>query len=87
MKCRKGMDTDGRCVGEDIGGVEGSESIIRIYYLTKSISSNSKKLIEKLIWKTAVKLSWFRNEVTYLQMLNTGYYSLHNSLDYSLLHE
>ena len=44
MKDRKGVDLDGRGGGEELGGVEGGEIIIKIYYIrTKSIFSKNKQ--------------------------------------------
>ena len=37
MRDRKGVDLDGRDGGEELGGVEGEETVIRIYYVRKNI--------------------------------------------------
>jgi hypothetical protein len=36
MRDKKGVDLDGRRGGEELGGVEGGETIIRIYYVEKN---------------------------------------------------
>jgi hypothetical protein len=35
MRDRKAMDLEGRGIGEELGGIEGRESIIRIYCVRK----------------------------------------------------
>jgi len=35
MKYRKGVDPEGRRVGEEIGEIEAGETLIRIYYVRK----------------------------------------------------
>jgi hypothetical protein len=41
---QKRVDPDGRGSGEELGGVEGKESVIRIYYVrNKSFQSKNKK--------------------------------------------
>ena len=39
MRYRKGVDPDGRRGGEDLGRIEGRETVIRIYYVRKSLFS------------------------------------------------
>jgi hypothetical protein len=45
MRDRKGVDLEGRRGGEDLGRVEGEESIIRIYYMRKESIFNKRKII------------------------------------------
>lgn len=35
MRDGKGVDPDGRGSGKELGGVEGGESVIRVYYMRK----------------------------------------------------
>jgi hypothetical protein len=37
MRDRKGMDLNGRGGGEELGGSEGGETVIEIYYVRKKI--------------------------------------------------
>jgi hypothetical protein len=39
---QKGVDPDGRGGGEELGRVEGRETIINIYYVRKIISNKKK---------------------------------------------
>ena len=55
MRDRKGVDLDGRRGGEELGGVEGGETIIRIYYVRKKSIFNKRK-IEKRIKKRKAPL-------------------------------
>ena len=45
MRDRKGVDLEGRRGGEDLGRVEGEETIIRIYYMRKESIFNKRKII------------------------------------------
>lgn len=50
MKYRKKMDPYGRGVGEELGGLEGEESVIRIYYMRgKSIFNKRGEVPCKII--------------------------------------
>lgn len=39
IRGREGVDPDGRGGGKELGGAEGGETIIRIYYVRKKIFS------------------------------------------------
>lgn len=41
---QEGVDPDGRGCGEKLGGVEGAEAIIRIYYVEKEVIFNKRKI-------------------------------------------
>lgn len=46
---RKGVDWDGRGGGEGLGGVEGGETIIRIYYVRNESIFNEGEGVKKEI--------------------------------------
>lgn len=43
MRDRKGVDTDGRGCVEELGGVEGGETIFRLYCVRKKSMFNKRK--------------------------------------------
>jgi hypothetical protein len=49
VRDRKGEDPDGRGDGEELGGLQGQETVIRMYYvrIKKSIFNKRKKQKEK----------------------------------------
>ena len=43
MRDRKGIDPDGKRGGEELGGVEGGEIVIRIYCVRKKSNKRKQK--------------------------------------------
>lgn len=47
LSVRKGVNPKGKDSGKELGGVEGEEIIIRIYYMRKNLFSIKSKNIEE----------------------------------------
>lgn len=47
MRDRKGVDSEGRVGGKDLGGREGEESIIRMYFMRQESPLNKRKKVLK----------------------------------------
>lgn len=45
MRNRKWVHPDGKGSGDELGGVEWGETIIKIYYLRKRFISNKRKTV------------------------------------------
>lgn len=49
MRDRKGVDSEGRVGGKDLGGREGEESIIRMYFMRQEspLNKREKKVLKE----------------------------------------
>lgn len=48
MRDRKGVDSEGRVGGKDLGGREEEESIIRMYFMRQESTPNKRKKSSKI---------------------------------------
>lgn len=46
MRDREGVDIGGHGSGEELGGVEGEERVIQLYYVRKIFSVNGKNKVK-----------------------------------------